>query len=57
MEERMITIPVEEYKKLLESSVRISLFTDFVNQSKYSVDRDDCGKFLGFEVPEKNIES
>lgn len=50
MEERNITIPVEEYKKLLEASVRISLFADFVNQSKYSIDQEDCGRFLGFEV-------
>lgn len=50
MEERNITIPVEEYKKLLETSVRINLFADFVNQSKYSIGREDCGRFLGFEV-------
>ena len=28
MEERNITIPVEEYKKLLEMSVRVDLFVD-----------------------------
>lgn len=48
-----ITIPVDEYKKLLEASVRISMFVDFVNNSKYSIDRKDCGTFLGFEV--KNV--
>lgn len=50
MEEKTITISVEEYKKLLESSVRIVVFADFVNGSKYDIDRDDCGKFLGFKV-------
>lgn len=50
MEERNITIPVEEYKKLLEMSVRVSVFSEYVNQSKYSIDREDCGRFLGFEV-------
>lgn len=50
MEEKMITIPVEEYKKLLETSVRVGVFADYVNQSKYSIDREDCGRFLGFEV-------
>ncbi len=50
MEERNITISVEEYKKLLEASVRIDVFADYVNQSKYSVDREGCGRFLGFEV-------
>lgn len=50
MEEKTITIPVEEYKKLLEASVRISVFIDFVNGSKYSIDCEECGKFFGFEV-------
>lgn len=52
MEEKIIAISVEEYKKLLEASVRIGAFADFVNGSKYSIDREDCGKFLGFEVLE-----
>lgn len=50
MEEKMISIPVEEYKKLLETSVRVSIFADFVNGSKYSIEQEDCGRFLGFEV-------
>lgn len=50
MEERNITITEEEYKKLLEMSVRVGVFADFVNGSKYSIDREDCGRFLGFEV-------
>lgn len=50
MEERNITITTEEYKKLLEASVRVSVFSDYVNQSKYSIDREDCGRFLGFAV-------
>lgn len=52
MEEKMIAILVEEYKKLLETSVRVSVFADFVNGSKYSIDRENCGRFLGFEVVE-----
>ncbi|MDE5965855.1 MAG: hypothetical protein K2G89_03390 [Lachnospiraceae bacterium] len=50
MEEKMITIPVEEYKKLLEASVRISAFADFVNRNKSYVSSEDCGKYLGFEA-------
>ncbi len=50
MEEKMITIPVEEYKKLLETSVRVGVFVDYVNQSKYSVDREECRRFLGPEI-------
>lgn len=50
MEEKTITIPVKEYKKMLEASVRIDVFANYVNQSKYSIDQEDCGRFLGFEV-------
>lgn len=50
MEEKMITIPVEEYKKLLEMSVRISAFADFVNREKSYVSNKDCGSYLGFDV-------
>ena len=50
MEEKNITITTEEYKKLLETSVRVVVFADFVNGIKYSIDREDCGRFLGFEV-------
>ena len=52
MEEKVIAIPVEEYKKLLAASIRIDVFANYVNQSKYSIDREDCGRFLGFEVVE-----
>lgn len=48
--EGTITITTEEYKKLLEASVRVSVFADYVNQSKYNIDREDCGRYLGFEV-------
>ena len=48
-----ITISVEEYKKLLECKVRSELFADYVNKEKYSIDRDTCASFLGFEIKEK----
>lgn len=48
-----ITILTEDYKKLLEMSVRISIFSDFVNNTNYSIDREDCGRFLGFEIKDK----
>ena len=44
-----ITIPMEEYKKLLETHTRVEIFKAFVNREKY-VDKKDCGTFLGFEV-------
>lgn len=53
MEEKMVTITVEEYKNLLTAAIRIDIFSYFVNESKYSIDREDCGRYLGFEVKEK----
>lgn len=45
-----VTISTEEYKKLLELSVRINMFADFVNSENYSIGRECCGRYLGFEV-------
>ena len=52
MEEKTITISVEEYKKMLATSVRVELFADYVNGEKYSISREECGKFLGCKVME-----
>lgn len=48
-----ITISVEEYKKLLECKVRSELFADFVNNEKYSIDRETCASYIGFDLQEK----
>lgn len=48
--EGKIEIPVEEYKRLLETSVRVSIFADYVKKEKYSIGQDVCGRYLGFEV-------
>ena len=56
MEERNITITVEEYKKLLEMSVRVDLFVDYVNRSKYSIDREECRRFFGDKVNKEEDE-
>lgn len=45
-----ITIPVEEYKKLTETNMRVKIFSEYVNSEKYSINRETCGLFLGFEV-------
>lgn len=50
MGENTITISTDEYRKLLELSIRAKLFTDYVNKEKYSISREDCGRFLGFSV-------
>ncbi len=45
-----ITIPLEEYKMLLETQVRIRVFSEFVNKEKYSISRTECAVLLGFEL-------
>lgn len=45
-----ITISVEEYKELLKAWVRVSAFADFVNASKYDIEKEDCGRYFGFKV-------
>lgn len=50
MEEKTITISVEEYKKLLAASVRVDAFADFVNEEEYSINRKACARYLGFEL-------
>ena len=51
--DEMITIPVTEYEKLLETFVRVKIFSEFVNDEKYGISREHCGKYLGFEVENK----
>ena len=50
MGENTIAITIEEYKQLLAATVRINVFADYVKREKYSIDREKCGQFLGFEV-------
>lgn len=50
MGDNMITISIEEYKKLLENAVRVEVFSKFVNESKYDIGKEECGMYLGFEV-------
>lgn len=49
-ENNMITISVEEYKKLIAISVRVEVFAAYVNSERYAVSREDCGSYLGFKV-------
>ena len=43
-----ITISTKEYRELVEASVRISVFADFVKAKKYGVKKEECASFLGF---------
>lgn len=47
-----ITIPLEEYKKLLETHTKVEVFKSFVNNQDYAIAKKDCGTILGFEVKE-----
>ena len=47
-----ITIPLEEYKKLLETHTRVEVFKAFVNKESYSISKKVCGALLDFEVEE-----
>lgn len=51
-----ITISVEEYKQLLKTWVATQVFSDFVKSSKYAPDREDCARFLGFALENKEEE-
>ncbi len=53
MEEKMITIPLEEYRKLLDGFTRIKIFAEFVNAEKYSVGKEDCARIFGFNIDDK----
>lgn len=45
---------LEEYKQLIEKEARINAFAQYVNNEKYSISKETCSRFLGFEV--KNAE-
>lgn len=48
-----ITISLEEYKKMVELQVRANMFAEHVKACKYSIDKDDCARFLGFKLQEE----
>lgn len=41
---------LDEYYKQAEINIRYSLFMDFVKNEEFSIDREVCGRFLGFGV-------
>ena len=47
-----ITISTKEYKELVEARTRIDIFSNYVNSQKYTVGRETCAVFLGFELEE-----
>ena len=52
-EERTVTIPVDEYKALIKSEIRLSLVTRLVEEERYSsISKDDLCRVLGISMEE-----
>lgn len=50
-ENNMITIPVEEYRKLLEIQARADILKEYTIPQTYSISRGMIAKILGFKLP------
>lgn len=46
----VVTISTKEYKKLAEAQIRIDIFADFVNKERYNISKEECARYLGFEL-------
>lgn len=44
-----VTIDKDEYIKLMETSIRVKIFAEFLKDERYSVTPKVCGQFLGFK--------
>lgn len=51
-----IKLTKEEYRKLLESEIKIKMFAKYVNSKTYSISRKECAELLGFELERKEGE-
>lgn len=59
METGMVTMPAEEFANLMRAAMclseiktKVALFEDFVKREKYSIRREECAHYFGFELPE-----
>lgn len=48
----MITVPVEKYDSFVKAEAKMQSLMDYVNHTKYSVEREIIGYILGFTVDE-----
>ena len=53
---REVTISQQDYELLLEAQIRIDIFRGFVNGASYSISREECADFLGFELDDEQEE-
>lgn len=51
-ENNTVTIPIEEYKNLLEIQARANILKDYTTSENYSVSRGMIARILGFELNE-----
>lgn len=51
MNNRDITISLDEYKDLIKLQAIVETFAAYVNKEIY-ISREDCAAFLGFELKE-----
>lgn len=51
--EDTIMMSMDEFKELILAKIRIEAFADFVGKSGYSISREDCSRFLGFPLSDK----
>lgn len=47
-----ITLTTEEYKRLLEAEVRVKVLIDYVDNEKYSLDKNRVRTIMGFPMKE-----
>lgn len=47
---KILSEAMEEFKEETRRRIRNELFEDFVKNEEFPIDREVCGKFLGFEV-------
>lgn len=53
MKEGFVKISLEEYRDLLDAQSRIDVFAEYVNNERYSIEREKCSMILGFYLGEK----
>lgn len=47
---KILSEAMEEFEEETRRRIRNELFEDFVKSKEFPIDREVCGKFLGFEV-------
>lgn len=50
IKKKEVTFTFEECRKFIEASVRIEVFSKFVNEHDGDISREDCAEYLGFQL-------